>query len=318
MPGNASKITLWGIEVFVAVAQEESLSAAARRLGASTSAVSQQLSNLEAALGTGLLNRRTRPVSLTPAGEAFRKRAQSILNEAAQARNELARFDHLALPQLRIGMIEDFDSSVTPALLSLLAEEMAGTRFLLETGASHRLFDLLESRALDVVVATEMGAAARWMEVYPLMQEPFVMVVPKGWQPEGHALPGLPFIRYTTRHHIGRVIEDHLVRENRVLAHRFELDSYHAIMALVAGGAGWSILTPLGVSHVHRFRDKVEMHRLPLAPLTRSISLFARREVLAETPEAVATRLRKLLQERVVAPHVKRHAWLEGDGLRLL
>ena len=56
------RFTLWGIEVFLAAAEEGAISAAARRLGASPSAVSQQLSGLEAALGAVLLNRSTRPM----------------------------------------------------------------------------------------------------------------------------------------------------------------------------------------------------------------------------------------------------------------
>jgi DNA-binding transcriptional LysR family regulator len=56
------RVTLWGIEVFVAAAEEGSISAAARRLGVSPSAVSQQLSGLETALGAALLDRSTRPM----------------------------------------------------------------------------------------------------------------------------------------------------------------------------------------------------------------------------------------------------------------
>ncbi|MFV2002349.1 MAG: LysR family transcriptional regulator substrate-binding protein, partial [Paracoccaceae bacterium] len=264
--------------------------------------------------------RRERPVTLTPAGEAFRTRAQSILNEAAQARAELARIDHKVLNQLRLGMIEDFNPGVTPLLLSALAAEMTSTRFLLETGASHRLFDLLESRALDMVVATEMGVGADWMEVVPLMQESFVAVVPKGALPPGTGrdeLLGMPFIQYTSRHHMGRVISDHLVRQNLRLAHRFELDSYHAIMAMVASGAGWSILTPLGVTHAKRFLDQVDVHPLPFAPLSRTISQFARRDILGDMPGVIASRLRQLLQDKIVSPQVARLPWLK-DQLRVI
>lgn len=309
------KITLWGIEVFIATVQEQSISAAARRLGASPSAISQQLSNLETALGINLLNRGERPITLTPAGDVFRRRAQTILNEAALARNELARVDQKVLTQLRLGMIEDFDSGVTPLLLSELARDMQSTQFLLETGASHRLFDHLESRALDVVVAAEIGAAANWMEVFPLMREPFVAVVPKNWNISGDRGAGLldmPLIQYTTRHHMGRVISNHLISQNLRLATRFELDSYHAILAMVASGAGWTILTPLGVTHAQRFSDQVDMQELPFAPLSRSISQFARRDVLGDMPGAIAGRLRTLLNERIVVPQVKRLPWLKG------
>jgi DNA-binding transcriptional LysR family regulator len=315
MVETPKRITFWGIEVFVAAAQEQSISAAARRLGASPSSISQQLSNLETAVGAVLLNRHERPVTLTPAGEAFRRRAQTILNEAAQARAELASIDHKVLTRLRLGMIEDFDSGVTPLLLGQLAQDMPATQFLLETGASHRLFDQLESRALDVVVATDMGVGADWMQVFPLMEEPFVAVAPKGViaaADADEALPRMPLIQYTSRHHMGRVIADHLVRQNLRPANRFELDSYHAIMAMVAAGAGWTILTPLGVSHAKRFRDKVDVFPLPFAPLSRTISQFARRDILGEMPGEIAERLRQLLRERIVAPHIRRTPWLKG------
>jgi DNA-binding transcriptional LysR family regulator len=47
------RLTLRAIEIFVAVIEEGSFSTGARRLGASTSSVSQQVTNLEAALGAG-------------------------------------------------------------------------------------------------------------------------------------------------------------------------------------------------------------------------------------------------------------------------
>lgn len=320
MVDKPGRITLWGIEVFVATAEEQSISAAARRLNASPSAISQQLSNLENSVGVGLLNRRERPVTLTPAGEVFRRRAQAILNEAALAKSELTQMDYRSLTQLRLGMIEDFDAGVTPSLLGELARDMGSTQFLLETGASHRLYDQLDARALDVIVAADLGATADWMEIYPLMVEPFVAVVPKGSIQSDNiqaALIDMPLILYTTRHQMGRLISEHLARQKLTIAKQFELDSYHAIMAMVAGGAGWSILTPLGVTHAKRFRDAVDVLPLPFAPLSRRISLSARRDVLGDMPGDIATRLRGLLQDRIVAPGVKRLPWLK-DQLRVL
>jgi len=317
MVTSTGRITLWGIEVFLATADEGSISAAARRLEASPSAVSQQLSNLEAALGTVLLNRASRPVSLTPAGEIFRKRAQLIVNEASQARAELANSDMSALTRFRLGMIEDFDADVTPRLLSDMADTLTGCQFLLETGASHRLYDLLDSRALDVIVAADMGATADWMEVHPLMVEPFVAAVPKGAVTAGRdvldQLKSLPLIQYTQRHHMGRQIAAHLARQNLTLSHRFELDSYHAIMAMVAANAGWTILTPLGYLRARRFHNAVEMIELPFDPLTRSISLTARRDVLQDMPHDVAARLRLLLQKIIVDPATKALPWIAKD-----
>jgi DNA-binding transcriptional LysR family regulator len=324
MTDAPGRVTLWGIEVFLAAAEEGSITAAARRLGASASAISQQLSGLEAVLGTTLLDRGARPMRLTPAGGIFRRHAQTILNTAAQARAELAMQDLSALTTLRLGMIEDFDAEVTPRLLSAMAGELRGCQFLLETGASHRLMDQLDSRALDVVVAADLGAgfaAADRMEVHPLLAEPFIAIAPRGAvDPEGDLaaqLTALPMIQYTARHHMGRLIAAHLARQNLRLAHRFELDSYHAILAMVAGGAGWTILTPLALLHADRFRDAAQVLPMPFAPLSRTISLSARADVLGDMPARMARLLRPLLQTQVVLPSVARMPWL-ADRLHVL
>lgn len=317
MADNAGRITLWQIEVFLATAEESSVKAAAERLNASASAVSQQLTNLEQATGVTLIDRSARPLTLTPHGESFRRRAHIIRHEAEQARIELARLDHADLTLLRLGMIEDFDAVATPALLREMADKMTSARFLLETGPSHRLVDQLDARALDVVVAADFGAAADWMEVHPILTEPFVAVVPKGSDVTedvaAHRLPDMPLIQYTSRHQMGRQLEDHLARQNLTIAHRFELDSYHAILAMVAAGSGWTILTPLGVAHAARFADQIRVLPLPIAPLSRTISLTARRGMLADVPGEIAGNLRRILDDKVITPTLSRQSWLRKD-----
>ncbi|MGH1457361.1 MAG: LysR family transcriptional regulator [Paracoccaceae bacterium] len=316
MVTSAGRITLWGIEVFVAAAEERSISAAARRLGASASAVSQQLSNLENAIGTALMNRTARPATLTPAGEKFLRRAHLILNEAEQARAELAVADLGSLTRLRLGVVEDLEADVTPRLLTAMAETMTGCQFLLETGASHTLYGQLDARALDVIVTAEMGASAEWTEVHSLLREGFVVAAPKGMVDSAGdvlaQLQTLPLVHYTTRHHMGRLIEEHLARQNLTLAHRFELDSYHAILALVGQGAGWTILTPMALMRARRFAPLVDVLELPVAPLSRTISLTARRGVLGDMPREIAATLRPLLSEAVVAPALSAYPFLRG------
>jgi DNA-binding transcriptional LysR family regulator len=321
MVDSPGRITLWGIEVFVATAEERSISAAARRLGASPSAISQQLTNLEGAVGATLLQRNARPVVLTPAGELFRRRAQSILNEAAQARAELAMADMSALTRFRLGMIEDFEADVTPQLLTQLSGELKGCQFLLETGASHYLYDQLDARALDVIVAAEMGAEADWMELHPLLEEGFVVAAPKGAVDTGgnvlRQLKVLPLVQYTTRHHMGRMIAAHLARQNLTLAHKFELDSYHAILALVGQGAGWTILSPLALMRARRFAGQIDVMELPFKPLSRNISLTARRGILQDMPADVAATLKPLLRDAIVDPVIERFPFM-AETIRIL
>lgn len=310
MKETAGKITLWGVEVFVATAEERSVTAAARRLRTSAATISQQLSKLEAVAGTMLVDRSSRPLTLTPAGEMFQRRANAILNEADQARMELARASLSGLTRLRLGMIEDFDADVTPALLSGLTGSLKRCQFLLETGASHRLIEHLESRALDVIVAADPAADPGQFETHRILQEPFVAVAPPSWTPA--ELKDRPFISYTQRHVMGRQVKEHLVRNDVHLQGRLELDSYHAILAMVAEEAGWTIMTPLGWLRAQRFRGRVAVHPLPFAPLGREISLIARKDVLGGMPADIALRLRDLVDELIVGPTIKAEPWLKG------
>jgi DNA-binding transcriptional LysR family regulator len=313
MADPEGRVTLWGIEVFVAAAEEGSISAAARRLGVSPSAISQQLTALETALGATLLDRSGRPVQVTPAGAMFRRHAQTILNAASEAKAELAMADLSGLTTLRLGVIEDFDSDVTPRLLSALAKDLKGCRFLLETGASHRLMDQLEARALDIVIAADTDQPPEdWREIHPILSEPFVAVGPPGAKIED-----LPLILYTARHLMGRQIAAHLARHGLKPAHRFELDSYAAILAMVAGGEGWTILTPLALHQARAFRDKVEVRPLPSPALSRTLSLSARAGILHGVPAQIAQRLKPLIAEVVIAPALKATPWL-APALRVL
>jgi DNA-binding transcriptional LysR family regulator len=313
-PGQG-RITLWAVEVFLAVADEGTISGAAKRLGVTPSAISQQLAALELAMGAPLVDRAARPMPLTPAGRMFRRHAQTMLNAEAEARADLALSDLSGLTTLRLGMIEDFDNDVTPQLLAALAQDLRGCRFLLETGPSHRLLDQLETRALDIVVAADMGHDAPpgegWHEVHPLMHEPFMAIYPKGQQGAD-----LPLIQYTARHVMGRQIAAHLARQNIRPAHRFELDSYRAILAMVAAGQGWTILPPLALHHGTPFRAGVTAAPLPFDPLSRHLSLIARQGVLRDVPAQIATHLRALIGTRVIAPAQAEWPWL-GRALAL-
>ncbi len=321
MVDSPGRMTLWGIEVFMATADERSISAAAKRLGASPSAVSQQLTNLESAVGATLLQRNARPVRLTPAGEILKRRALVILNEAAQARAELAMSDLSLLTRFRLGMIEDFEVDVTPQLLTHMAGELKGCQFLLETGASHYLYDLLDARALDVIVAADLGAEDDWVEVHPVLQEGFVVAAPRGVIDPAkdvlRQLKRLPLVQYTQRHYMGRLLTAHLARQNVSLPHRFELDSYHAILALVGQGTGWTILPPLALMRAQRFANQIDVMELPLDPLSRTISVTARRDILQDMPRRVAETLRPILRKSVVEPALRAYPFLE-DQLTLV
>jgi DNA-binding transcriptional LysR family regulator len=112
---------------------------------------------------------------------------------------------------------------------------------------------------------------------------------------------------------MGRMINSHLARQNLKLSHRFEIDSYHAVLALVADGAGWSILTPLALMRARRLLDRVDVLPLPFAPLSRNISLTARQGILGAIPAEIAQHLRGLLDQHMLTPAIERYPFLKGS-----
>ncbi|PLS22004.1 LysR family transcriptional regulator [Neptunicoccus cionae] len=317
MVDTPGKLSLWAIEVFIAAVEEGSVSNAAKRLSASISSVSQQLTNLETALGASLLDRSTRPQQLTPAGGLFLKRAQSILSEANQAKAELAVYNFSQMSRLRLGLIEDFDAEVTPALMEQLAGALKGCQFLLESASSYTLTDALDSRALDLVVVADLNIAEKWMQVHSLMQEPFVAVAPKGYvdqaKPVFEQLEKLPFVRYSSRQMMGRQIEAHLSRQRINLPNRFEFGSYHAILSMVASGRSWSVTTPLGYMSAQRFHGALDVMPLPFKALTRSISLIARQGEMDSIAGDVAALMRPLIRKKLMEPCLQKFPWMGPD-----
>lgn len=81
-------VGLSGVQAFLSVAQHASFRRAAAELGISPSAVSQQIRSLEDRLGVPLLNRTTRSVGLTQAGQIFRTRAAPAMLGLQQACEE--------------------------------------------------------------------------------------------------------------------------------------------------------------------------------------------------------------------------------------
>ena len=93
---------LSGMTTFHEVVSAGSFSAAARRLGVTKSAVSRSVQKLETDLGTRLLNRSTRRISLTEAGEHYFATCGRILAEAGEVRRQLARLREQPEGRLRI------------------------------------------------------------------------------------------------------------------------------------------------------------------------------------------------------------------------
>jgi DNA-binding transcriptional LysR family regulator len=310
-------VTLRGLEVFEALAGTGSVAQTAEITGLSQPAVSQQLRNLEKALGADLVDHGRRPMKLTPAGRSFLGRTERVLSELRLAQSELTVMDLSHLSTLSIGLIDDFDNDLTPRLATILADSLTKCRFKLITAPSHEINAAMEARELQIAVAASTGALRAGITEYPLVRDPFILVAPRGIVANAPAslsdLEGLPFLRYAREQLISRQIEAQLARQRLVFEERFEIGSHLALMAMVARRIGWSVTTPLGFMRAIRFHDEIDAFPLPFAAFYRTISLFAGADWADRVPLEVARAVQRLVQSQMIDPAVAHLPWLTPD-----
>lgn len=145
-----------GIEAFVHVADLGSFAAAARHLNISPSAVSKLVSRTEESLGTRLLNRSTRSISLTLEGRMFLERGRVILSELDAARLDISSVAAVPRGRLKISM-PNIISFFLPVIGSFQSEFPAID---LELDFSDRIVDVIEE-GFDVVVRVGQLADSR-------------------------------------------------------------------------------------------------------------------------------------------------------------
>jgi len=129
------------LELFVAIAETSSFSAAARRLGVPKSTVSRGLVRLEKDLGVTLVNRTTRQVSLSTAGQALLERAAPQLVALKKAVGELPEAEEKPSGHLRITAAVDFGATWLPELVTAFLARCPNVS--LEVDVSNRLVDLV-------------------------------------------------------------------------------------------------------------------------------------------------------------------------------
>ncbi|WP_067397128.1 LysR family transcriptional regulator [Streptomyces sp. F-3] len=288
------------LRVLRAVATTGSFSAAARELGCTQPAVSQQMKALEASVGTPLLIRTSRGMRLTQAGEALVRHAGTILAGLTAAEEEVAAIAGLRAGRVRLTSFPSGSSTLVPPALAALRAAHPGTRVSLEEAEPPRSVELLREGDCDVALAfryEDASSAEEWddLVVRPLLTDRLVGLVP-----EGHRLARAKAVA------IGELADEpwiagcprcrgQLVRvcESAGFTPRidFATDDYPAVVGLVGAGLGVAVLPQLAIESVR-----------PRGVRTVALEPAVRREVVALTlPDlaqvpAVAATLEELVR----------------------
>ena len=158
------------LHYFLAVAREQSITAAAESLHISQPALSTQLKSMEAELGKQLLIRGTkgsRKVVLTEEGMILRRRAEEILSLAQKAQEEITRSDETVIGDVVIGAGE----TDTVRLLAKVAREMnkqyPGIHYHISSGNAEYVLEYLDKGLIDFGLLFREPDARKY-EVLPL------------------------------------------------------------------------------------------------------------------------------------------------------
>ncbi|MDQ1208035.1 DNA-binding transcriptional LysR family regulator [Acinetobacter baylyi] len=159
--------------VFACVVEKSSFSGAARNLGITTSAVSQQIRSLEQEMDVTLLHRSTRKLSLTEAGQAFFHSCQEMLAAAERGK--------IRINELRDDLIGDLRIATTPELGALhvvpaLSHWMSAHRGLsVHFEADHRYIDLIEGR-IDIAIRMSPRIDDQSLNAIPMVRVDQILV----------------------------------------------------------------------------------------------------------------------------------------------
>jgi len=143
------------VRTFLAVAEEGSISAGARRVFRTQSTASTQIRALEEHVGARLFDRDTRRLALTAEGQRFVAHARRLLSVNAEALAALR--EQAPLTPLRVGFSEYFQPARTAELVGRLSSEWPAYQFELRIGQSSVLEREFEARHLDLVVLSRLA-----------------------------------------------------------------------------------------------------------------------------------------------------------------
>ncbi len=182
-PARGKQPSLSQLRAFAAVAEHLHFRDAAGAIGMSQPALSGAVAALEETLGVQLLERTTRKVLLSPAGERMAARARTVLHAVGELLEEAEAARAPFTGVLRLGVIPTVAPYLLPTVLGLVHERYPDLDLQVHEEQTASLLDGVSQGRLDLLLlalplgATGAPGTSRIREI-PLFEEDFVLVTP--------------------------------------------------------------------------------------------------------------------------------------------
>ncbi|HJV63521.1 MAG TPA: LysR substrate-binding domain-containing protein [Albitalea sp.] len=235
------------LEYFVSVAELGSFSKAAIALDIAQPALSRQVRALEVDLRETLLLRNGRGVSLTEAGRRLFEHSVAILNQVAQAREDMGARRDEPVGHITIGLPPSIGRQLTLPLIDGFRRQLPKARLAIVEGLSSHIAEWLATGRVDLGLVYNPEAAPN-LTIKPLLQEPLCLVSASRTADKARGpVPLKSLGRYALvvperQHVIRRLIESQATLAGLTLDIAWEVSSIAAIIDLVCAGYGHAVL----------------------------------------------------------------------------
>jgi DNA-binding transcriptional LysR family regulator len=244
------------LQAVLAVAELGSFRQAATALGFTQSALSHQVSALEAALGHSLFDRPggRAQVRLTPAGEAVCRRARRALAEVEAVAADAEQAACGESVRVRVGVTQTAAAEIMPAALRAFRDDHPGVEVVLvaaDDADSAR--DSLRRGHLDLAFAFTSDAD-EYVEAVPVVEDPWVILTRRDSalasteEPGFGALDQLDLVAWTRRWRAQADLEDTWSRRGIAPRIVYRTDDNLALQRLVAAGLGHACIGRVAAS----------------------------------------------------------------------
>jgi DNA-binding transcriptional LysR family regulator len=315
MPEDSLPFDLRSLDIFLSVCDHGTMSAAARVLDLTQSAVSQTILELEDRMRTSLFDRNMRPLGITPSGAVLRQHATVLLADARQIAPLLRDVRRGKVPNIRVGLIDSFERLLLPSLPERLLQFADSVSFVSGLTSSH--VDDISARRLDIFLGVDESDVPEGLETWVLLDEPYVVIAPPGTPVPKRVkdlavlCESLNFVRFHHRRKVGLAIERHLRRVGLELPRALEFDTPYGVTMAVAAGQGWAMTTPLCLYESGELANRVQCFPLPGSGLQRRLSLITRSRELSRVPRELSDIVTGLLQNEFVPEMARLAPWLK-------
>lgn len=289
-------ITLRQLRVFRAVAASRNFSRAGDQIGLSQPAVSRSILELEAQLGLKLLDRTTREVALTEAGQSFAARLDRLLDELEQTLLEMQGMASARRGRVRVASSPTLSANLMPACIAACAREEPNIELVLLDRIQQDVLDSVRAGEVDFGVVIE-PASQDDLHCETILRDPFCLVLPPG-----HRLAERKSVRWSALDGEAMVLLDHasgsrrlidqaLARHGASCAVQQQVGHPTTAFRMVEAGLGISVMPALAV-------PPAGLRSLAVRPLTprieRAVMLVHRRN---RAPAPLAQRVWQLIRQ---------------------